>query len=396
MRLLGLVVAISAFSASFCSSTALAHRRIGSKLRTTPDAASATEMNTGVSTTEAVTGESASAHISGALEGCDLSELKVLSSDEKQNLISKFAGSQAPSRSDPKFFITIGPSASGKATVAKKAMMQISNRTGEESEFARIVVDEIVESYPKYAEIKTRCHDKSQSQRLYYGIRKDFGVDDLSDDALNDALSGKRDIVWETTGENIAWVVQEAERIKRLGYEVILLYPFVATSSLLERALQRQRDTGQEPAPPDQITRTARLASKNTILMMQKGHADRLMLFDNNGERGDEKLVLDIKNTYRWTKDDELSQEQVEQGFVFKGPGHYHEPKKCDCQYAFSWAAAHQDNERSITRFKELQNSDAAMTFSLFLKDSCGELCLQEQKRMMKSACRLDYGIVLP
>jgi len=202
---------------------------------------------------------------------------------------------------NPHFYITYGPPASGKATIMEK-VLEKHNKTLQT--VVEINVDDIVKSFPSYENKRKKLSRKYSSeptklkkknQELYMSCRREL-ADNASDTLLDKALLRRHDIVWETNGNSIAWTVKEAVRIRKLGYEVILVYPYVKRSSLIERARQRRT---QESAPEEQIIRAADLAQLHLPKLIS--YVDRVYIYDNNGKRGAQNLLLEISHEYSGT-----------------------------------------------------------------------------------------------
>jgi len=202
---------------------------------------------------------------------------------------------------NPHFYITYGPPASGKATIMEK-VLEKHGKTKES--VVEINVDDIVKNYNPYKEQRRNLNKrysehpkdlKNKYQTLYMSCRKVL-ADEASDTLLDKALLRRHDIVWETNGKNIAWTVKEAVRIRKLGYEIVLVYPYVMRGSLVKRANERKT---QESAPAEEIILAADLAQ--THLPKLINYVDCIYIYDNNGDFGEQKLLLEISHEYQGT-----------------------------------------------------------------------------------------------
>merc|ERR1712216_782710 len=98
--------------------------------------------------------------------------------------------------------------------------------------------------------------------------------------------------VLQMTGRRLDedWAEQFFCNIKERSYQVVIAYPIVAVPQLLERAKDRQSQTGQEAAPDEKIREGAVAAAQNLPRMQR--YVTSILLYDNNGERGREKLIF--------------------------------------------------------------------------------------------------------
>ena len=199
---------------------------------------------------------------------------------------------------NPHFYITYGPPASGKATIMNR-VLEMEGKS--EKTVVEVNIDNIVKNYRSYNNKRNqlkRAYGESKSilkiknQELYRSCR-DKLADEASDTLLDKALLRRHDIVWETTGGNIAWTVKEAMRIRKLGYEIVLVYPYVQQSNLITRANSRP---DQESAPDDEIKTVAKLAQKHLPKLIN--YVDRVYIYNNNGKFGEEKILLAISHEY--------------------------------------------------------------------------------------------------
>jgi len=202
---------------------------------------------------------------------------------------------------NPHFYITYGPPASGKTSIMSK-VLETSGKN--KATVVEVNIDDIVRNYEAYQGKRHGLHEtyssnpdllKSKYQELYWSCRRAF-ADEASDTLLDKALLRRHDIVWETNGKSIAWTVKEAARIRKLGYEIILVYPYVERSTLIHRANSR---INQESPPASEIIQAADLAQKHLPKLIN--YVDRVYIFDNNGELGHPKLLLEISHEYLGT-----------------------------------------------------------------------------------------------
>ena len=195
---------------------------------------------------------------------------------------------------NPHFYITYGPPASGKATIME-TILETRNKTMQD--VVQVNVDDIVKEFSPYKEAAQMLikAPKESRQKLYRDYRCAL-ADNASDTLLDKALLRRYDIVWETNGRNIAWTVRELVRIRKMGYDISLVYPYVKRGELIKRAHKRE---GQENAPDNDIIEAAELAQMHLPKLIQ--YVDKVCIYDNNGERGKPKLLLEISHEYLGT-----------------------------------------------------------------------------------------------
>lgn len=250
----------------------------------------------------------------------------------------------------PTFYITYGPPASGKGGIMKKVLEKDNI---DANTLINVVIDDIVISTPGYKEERDRLiaegASKQDMQQLYWNTRK--SADSISDALLNTALLGRYNIAWETNGRTIAWTVKEIKRIQRQNYDTVAVYPWVPIYSkingklvsrsidelqqmcppnqtlvgetgLLDRAKWREACFNQEAAPDSQIINDASLAQKNIVKLLDI--VDKVYLYDNSGEFGEDRLIFSIQNVYEWTPEQDPNEGFMisENNKFWVSPGH--------------------------------------------------------------------------
>jgi hypothetical protein len=227
----------------------------------------------------------------------------------------------------PAFIVAYGPPASGKSKIQNLLMNHIAKdfsgllnttvdvnvdrvfQAGEVGERFNFYRQEIKKAWPTDAALYT--------QRLVNYVR--WAADQIADNILNQALAGRMNVTWETTGSKVWWIQREINRIRSYGYEAIIVYPLVKNEDLLKRAQAR---TEQEAAPPEKILKNVKDAQENLISLLPphkeiiqekclegttgyKAINDRLennkngcrstrvILIDNSGLAGEESIAFD-------------------------------------------------------------------------------------------------------
>jgi hypothetical protein len=165
------------------------------------------------------------------------------------------------------FVINYGPPASGKSMLKKNELiLQLV------SEFTDIDVDTIVSSL--YAQMGG-AYPSIPTQEMYFTLRKE--ADERSDEMLINSVVNGRNVLWETTGKDKAWVKYVVEFMKQNGYRVLLILPYVFYSIQVERCRRRQ----QAANCTEQYLADIREKSYKNFRGIAKV-SDRVLVFDNN------------------------------------------------------------------------------------------------------------------
>jgi AAA domain-containing protein len=237
-----------------------------------------------------------------------------------------FAGKIRPPAGPRYFIVAYGPPASGKSSILRYLAEQ-DGRIGAitEQNTVSVNVDDIFqggETGARYAEYRQRVLEKSapanrkiNAQRLYNSYR--WIADQISDLILSRALNDGYNIIWETTGQS-TWPRSEISRVGRYRYNTVVVYPLVRTGDLIARAAQREKETGQEPAPESVIRAAVGSAQANLVELLPTREcaaeagpkaasaadrlytdrtcterAHRVILLDNTGARGAISVFFD-------------------------------------------------------------------------------------------------------
>ena len=236
-----------------------------------------------------------------------------------------FAGKLRPAGA-PYFIVAYGPPASGKSSILKYLAKQDGRtRAITEQNTVSVNVDDIFqggETGAAYSQYRQQVLEKSapasrkiNAQRLYSSYR--WIADQISDLILNRALNDRYNIIWETTGQS-TWPSSEISRVSQYRYNTVVVYPLVRTGDLISRAAQREKETGQEPAPESVIRAAVGSAQANLVALLptpecaaeagpeassvaerlytdpgcsQRAH--RVILLDNTGARGAVSVFFD-------------------------------------------------------------------------------------------------------
>ena len=166
----------------------------------------------------------------------------------------------------PQFIIAYGPSGSGKSRI-----MEIFPKINLKN-VIEVNVDKIFQTNPRFKkqmdEIQAVSNDPLYTQRLYQYYR--WIADQVADGVLNEALTQKYHILWETTGNSIGWIEKEIARINSLGYETVIVFPLVSVPTLLTRVTDRAKLDKQVGASEEEIKTQSTNAQHNLVKFLQK------------------------------------------------------------------------------------------------------------------------------
>lgn len=226
------------------------------------------------------------------------------------------------SKKNPTFFITYGPPASGKGSIMEKVIVEenknisVIKEKKSDKQIVKVDIDSIVIQHPKFkknrddllkdkmvlltkktnhSKVKDKIEEINKKlQDLYMKYRKNapkntLKGDDLSDNITEEALERRLDIAWETTGFSIDWTIENTiPMVKQANYKIVVVYPLVPVTIANARAREREKTTGQTPAP--NIKEIAKNAANN--IKKLKKMVDAIYIYDNSGKKGEEQLLI--------------------------------------------------------------------------------------------------------
>lgn len=222
---------------------------------------------------------------------------------------------QLPTEPQRYFVIAYGPPASGKSSI-----LEVLDRLlpGEFPQLdaehtVQVNVDRMFQEGPLaavYTQAREFARGRSPlyAQRLYRYYR--WVADQVADLLLNEALLQKYNVLWESTGESVAWTQREIARIRLLGYQVLLVFPLVGEAELMRRLRGR---LGQEATPDDEMPDKILKAAQNLRTLMTQPACPqwikdrlktpeaqctphRVIVYDNEAAPGRQTLLFDSDN----------------------------------------------------------------------------------------------------
>lgn len=185
----------------------------------------------------------------------------------------------------PQFLILFGPPGSGKTQIINKMLRHTNTKL---KNYAELIVDHMLGRISPYktemAELlaKRPSMDEGEfllaSQAIYGKYRPIIKY--FSAMLLEIALRQRLNILFETTGSNTSLTVQTIIHARRIGYEISVVYPYVATDELIRRVDKRNTKIGRA-IPSAMVTDMEDDALNNFGPFLQ--FVDSAHVYDNNG-----------------------------------------------------------------------------------------------------------------
>lgn len=163
---------------------------------------------------------------------------------EEKFLEHAFKGVQPVER--PVFLLKYGPPGSGKST-CMDAFLQTASEYGDVKGLDSIVeadVDQVVSKL----DTKQQLLQKPYDPQVYEKLRKE--ANPIVDLIVQRAIATKRNLALEMTGGQLdpIWLKRSlVEPLRQKGYVLIVVYPLVPPSTLIERATLRAETIGRRP-----------------------------------------------------------------------------------------------------------------------------------------------------
>lgn len=176
---------------------------------------------------------------------------------------------------NPYVFITYGPQGSGKSRIITKVYEDMKLSESRISNIVRINIDEMIENDPNYRKPYT-----------YEQLRKCAW--NTSDEIEKTALNNECDVLMETTGRNVQWIVEMVKNLKDKNYTLVIAYPLVDKKVLIERLSKRYLETSQEYAVQGILSNM--LESLKNLVKLDDIGKSIIYIYNNTEE--DPKLLI--------------------------------------------------------------------------------------------------------
>jgi len=199
----------------------------------------------------------------------------------------------------PILLISFGPPASGKGFITALLKDELGMTAFNTSD---AIVDNIIEQNPEYQNDMKHCI--AEFRRLlpehksgnafppellalmkkcesYYWKYRD-AANFRNDQIIKDAQKAGRNIVFETTGVNIGWLIEKGgliDQVRELKYRVILMFPLADINTIMGRLFSRALKIGRLPDPECVIKSTAAIHANFPKLVRI---VDVVYVYDNN------------------------------------------------------------------------------------------------------------------
>jgi hypothetical protein len=140
------------------------------------------------------------------------------------------------------------------------------------SEFVDVDVDTIVKSICERKLININCDDLSQKK--YFELRTE--ADEKSNKLLISSVIDRKNVIWETTGANLSWIMYAIYFMKEYNYVIIVVIPITRLNQLIERCKARPQTANCS----DEYLSSMRMKSYTNFPEIA-GKCDRVLIFDN-------------------------------------------------------------------------------------------------------------------
>ena len=182
----------------------------------------------------------------------------------------------------PKAIILAGPAGSGKTFWSKKLIPTSFKTINSDDTFEELLVKSGIGLNQK----DFTPEQLSQSAKFQAQARK------ISKQDLEDAMSGRKDIVIDGTGASSKTVLKKKTELENLGYEVLMLMVYVSPLVSLERNQKRQRSL-----MPGIVLRTWNSVNKN-IDVYRDEFKDNFILINANPEDANKEFNSELLEPY--------------------------------------------------------------------------------------------------
>lgn len=246
--------------------------------------------------------------INGTYNVSNNSDTCILQSGYVHQVVSTLLGGLKPVR--PRAVISYGPTGSGKSSVLYSYLSLLpENDRPDATNFTPILIDTLVDMIQDFQHFNPCDNNNGSSsnvskemkalcslalQQKYHTCRKE--VDDISTLLFRTAIQNRYNILYETTGNNVSWLMGDLHTLRASGYEIILVYPIVPLKTLLQRLDVREK---QEKRIVNRAFVNTNYVNALNHLHQVLPHVDHLYLFDNTENRSKNEtmpLLVHIDN----------------------------------------------------------------------------------------------------
>jgi predicted ABC-type ATPase len=185
----------------------------------------------------------------------------------------------------PTFAVLYGPPGSGKSTILNKIYEQEKTYRLRRDETVHVDVDTIVTSFPSYAPELEAASTTTLKDGVYAKYRQLADV--FSQRLLDTSLFHRHSVAWETMGRTVDWTMEELNRIRRLGYHMMVIYPFISSVELLKKRVA-ERKTQHGASNIEEIWKRSKSNFAKILPFL-----DQIVIFDNSSST--ECVMLELR-----------------------------------------------------------------------------------------------------
>jgi predicted ABC-type ATPase len=166
----------------------------------------------------------------------------------------------------PIFFVSYGPSGSGKSAVARQLFQYMHV---EASEVVNVLVDQIMEDL------------HLETDPANYRKNRDDYADTIRENIISAAIREKKNILVEITGNSITDVLTWITSARDNGFKTVVFYPFVKIPILVQR-LRAREATEPRTVARDAVLNHTINAPKNFSKIIEMLYFSEYYFVDNN------------------------------------------------------------------------------------------------------------------
>jgi hypothetical protein len=200
------------------------------------------------------------------------------------------------SSKNPWFIVSWGPPASGKGACRREYLDSLKITS---SGAIDILVDDMIGIITEYVNEMQWCKNdggQCDSSKIYFKYRN-YG-NEIRELVLQHSLENKYNIIWETTGKDTDRLDKMIPLLKKMGYRIGLVFPYVQIDTIIFRNDERAKRIGRRP-DPDLIRDIYEKAQTNLLQQIfPSNQYDKIILYDN------EKAKFCSRTLMKYTRKD--------------------------------------------------------------------------------------------